>query len=116
MIRGIIEGFSEFIFEKNLIEDETEAVLNYVPYSYDLIDAELDFDETYYADHLLHNLDKMIDNEVMNVFRASDKLQKFSVNKGKMVFRKQVVREFVVEYSRCGDTVQVTTKIFRNLF
>lgn len=116
IIKCILEGFKEYIHEKNIIEGESKIVLTYVPLPYDLVDEDLDFDEVYYNDHLMVNLDKIIDSNVMNIFQTNEKLLQVVVNKGKMRMRNQIVTDRTVEYNRLSkDSVEVNIKCIRSL-
>ena len=77
---GLLNGFKEYIYEKSIIEShDGEIMIVYTPFSYDLIDADLDFDEAYYSNHLLPNFRKLLDTEIINFLKMS-KLTSFNIN------------------------------------
>jgi len=113
--QGLLNGFKEYIYEKSLVESaDGELLIVYTPYSYDLIDADLDFDEAYYSNHLLPNFVKLLNTEIINYLKQDDSAyHAITVHSGKMVFRSQVVKEKEIKYTlQDSKHVMVKTTTF----
>lgn len=107
VIQGLFEGFNDYIFEKSSMEFGPELAITYTPYSYDLIDADLDFDEIYYSHHLIPNFEKLLDTEIMNYLKTHALHTRIVLRKGKMVFRTQIDKDSETIYDLDPSTKRV---------
>lgn len=115
LVRSIIEGFSEYLCNIDISENQFVKSIKYTPLLYDYIDDDLDFDEAYYSNHLISNFERMLDFEIMNLFKLDPNLQEFKVEKGKMIFRDKFEIDTVIEYVRQSDKVEVCTRVLRKM-
>ena len=105
-LKTLFHGFQEYIHEKSIMERDGVIEISYTPYSYDLIDADLDFDEAYYTNHLLVNFDKLLASEIMNLFKEHANIRIVRTKRGKMMFRNTTSLDKIVEYSRSWSDEQ----------
>lgn len=115
-ISGVLHGFKEFIHEKSVLEHDGEITITYTPFSYDLVDADLDFDETYYNEHLVPNFEKLLETEaVSQMLNIGPAIKRIVIHRGNMVFRNHIVQDKKVSFERDGTTVRVTRSTYETI-
>lgn len=99
---GLFEGFREYLNEFNINIDTSKIIVRYNPLPYDLIDKDLDFDETYYA-NLLASFDRILDHEVLDFFKNNIELEIVTIEKNKYITRHDIVMDKLIEYRRKSE-------------
>ena len=109
LIWGMFTNFKEYIKDYKIKVNNEDAFLyiEYLPFAYDLIDADLDFNEEYYQ-KLWDYFERMLTYHIENAIKSYE-ISKAEINHKQMIFRDTFETLKTILIERDDDKLKNTT-------
>lgn len=107
-INELYEHYKDYIHSFELTIEGRALAIKYTPWAYDLIDADLDFDEAYYL-NMISGFDRFIHSYAQELIKNAD-FDQLTVNKKSMIFRNDCIEDYVRSYKIHDGRICITTQ------
>lgn len=92
----LFDGFKEFFkwftshIERNDKSEKATVTIRYLPFTYDLIDKDLDYDELYY-ENIINNFKKFMKVYALSLFKKDEQIFTVEILQFKEIWRDNVI-------------------------